>query len=260
MHPYFSQYIQPWQTFNPFDISTAQRPIPWFDPIAYQAMYNPAISRGMFPGFETNPYYAHNPYSAGILPRPVFHMPAMSFPPEAAHGISPVGFPGFGVSEYLSPENFISGFGKTPGNYLSPEFLEFLRAELLRCGKALRTVAPALEHENDDVKEQAHLAATAQFFYALGLLYTRGLIIPPEVPGTTSRAEEPSPVTACEVFGEALERFAREQFLGRGTGRELGELSDKARVCFRALAPESEQLERVREETARLGRKKAVNA
>jgi len=79
------------------------------------------------------------------------------------------------------------------------------------------------------------------------------------VPGT-SRAEEPSPVTACEVFGEALERFAREQFSGRGTGRELGELSDKARICFRALAPDSEQLERVREETARLGRKKAVNA
>jgi hypothetical protein len=60
------------------------------------------------------------------------------------------------------------------------------------------------------------------------------------VPGT-SRAEEPSPVTACEVFGEALERFARKQFSGRGTGRELGELSDKARICFRALAPDSEQ-------------------
>jgi len=71
-------------------------------------------------------------------------------------------------TEWLSPENFISGFGKTAGNYLSPEFLEFLRAELLRCGKALRTVAPALGHDNEDVKEQAHLAATAQFFYALG--------------------------------------------------------------------------------------------
>jgi hypothetical protein len=260
MHPYFSTHFQPWQTFNPFDIGMAQRPTPWFDPAAYQAMYNPAISRSPFPGFETNPYYAHNPYHAGILPRPVFHIPPVSFSPEAAHGMSPVGFPGFGISEYLSPENFTSGFGKTAGNYLPPEFLEFLRAELLRCGKALRTVAPALEHENGDVKEQAHLAATAQFFYALGLLYTRGLIIPPEMPGTTNRAEEPSPVTACEVFGEALERFAREQFIGRGTGRELGELSDKARICFRALAPDSEQLERVREETVRLGRKKAVNA
>ncbi len=260
MHPYFSTHVQPWQTFNPIDVGMYQRPFPWFDPAAYQAMYNPAPYnpapyRGAFPGFETNPYYA------GILPRPVFHVPPpVSVSPEIAHGMSPVGFPGFGVSEYLSPENFISGFGKTAGNYLSPEFLEFLRAELLRCGKALRTVAPALEHENEDVKEQAHLAATAQFFYALGLLYTRGIIIPPEVPGASSRAEEPSPVTACEVFGEALERFAREQGLGRGIGRELGELSEKARLCFRALAPESEQLERVRDENVRLGRKKAVNA
>ena len=164
------------------------------------------------------------------------------------------------MSDYLSPENFVSSFGKTAGNYLPPEFLEFLRAELLRCGKALRTVAPALEHENADVKEQAHLAATAQFFYALGLLYTRGIIIPPEVPGASSRAEEQSPATTCEVFGEALERFAREQFQSRGIGRELGELSEKARLCFRALAPESEQLERVRDESIRLNRKKAVNA
>jgi len=260
MHPYFSTHVQPWQNFNPIDVSMYQRPIPWFDPAAYQAMYNPtpynpAIYRGAFPGFETNPYYA------GILPRPVFHVPPVSVSPEIAHGMSPVGFSGFGVPEYLSPENFISGFGKTAGNYLPPEFLEFLRAELLRCGKALRTVAPALEHENEDVKEQAHLAATAQFFYALGLLYTRGIIIPPEVPGASRRAEEPSPVTACEVFGEALERFAREQGVGRGIGRELGELSEKARLCFRALAPESDQLERVRDENTRLGnRKKVVNA
>ena len=257
MHPYFSTPVQPWQTFNPIDIGMLQRPFPWFDPAAYQAMYNPTpynppLYRGAFPGFETNPYYA------GILPRPVFHVPPVSVSPEIAHGMSPVGFPGFGVSEYLSPDNFISGFGKTAGNYLTPEFLEFLRAELLRCGKALRTVAPALEHDNEEVKEQAHLAATAQFFYALGLLYTRGIIIPPEVPGASSRAEEPSSVTACEVFGEALERFAREQGLGRGIGRELGELSEKARLCFRALAPESEQLERFRDERIRVERKKAV--
>ena len=268
MHPYFSTSVQPWQAFNP-NIGMTQRPFPWFDPAAYQAMYNPAqynqaqynpaqynpaMYRGAFPGFETNPYYA------GIFPRPVFHVPAGSLSPEIARGMSPIGYAGFGATEYLSPENFVSSFGKATGNYLPPEFLEFLRAELLRCGKALRTVAPALEHENGDVKEQAHLAATAQFFYALGLLYTRGLIIPPEVPGASSRADEQSPATACEVFGEALERFAREQFLGRGSGRELGELSEKARICFHALAPDSEQLERVKDESIRLNRKKAVNA
>jgi len=253
MHPYFLTPFQPWQTFNPIDLGMPQRPFPWFDPSAYQPPYNHAVYRCVS-GFRGEPvlrrYFPPTP-----LPRAFCVL---------LTGVRtwnvPIIFPGFGVSEYLSPENFTSSFGKTAGNYLPPEFLEFLRAELLRCGKALRTVAPALEHENGDVKEQAHLAATAQFFYALGLLYTRGLIIPPDVPGTSSRAEESSPVTACEVFGEALERFAREQFLGRGTGRELGELSDKARICFHALAPDSEQLERARDENIRLGRKKAVNA
>ena len=257
MHPYFSTQAQPWQTFNPIDIGMYQRPSPWFDPYAY--LNSPPFPGG-FPRFETNPYYANNPYYAGIVARPVSYVPPVSISPEMPHGMPPFGFSGFGLPHYLSPENFVSSFGTTTGNYLPPEFLEFLRAELLRCGKALRTVAPALEHENGDVKEQAHLAATAQFFYALGLLYTRGIIIPPEVPGASSRADEPSPVTACEVFGEALERFSREQFQGRGMGREQGELSEKARLCFRALAPESEQLERVRDEGIRLGRKKAVNA
>jgi hypothetical protein len=249
MHPYFSTPVQPWQSFNPFDIGMQQRQHPWFDPIAFQTAY-----RGAFPGYETNPYYANIP------PRPIFQMAPFPISPEMAYGAPQVGFPGIGISEHLSPENFISSFGKTPGNYLSPEFLEFLRAELLRSGKALRTLAPALEHDNREVKEQAHLAATAQFFYALGLLYTRGLIIPPEVPGTSSRAEEQSAATACEVFGEALERFARDQFQGRGNGRELGELSQKARLCFHALAPDPEQLERVRDERMRVDRKKAVSA
>lgn len=258
MHPYFSTPVQPWQTFNPIDIGMYQRPSPWFDPSAYQA-FNSPLFRGASPGFEINPYYANSAYYTGIVPRSVSHVPPVSISPEMTHGMPSIGFLGFGIP-HLSPENFVSGFGTTSGNYLPPEFLEFLRAELLRCGKALRAVAPALEHENAGVKEQAHLAATAQFFYALGLLYTRGIIIPPEVPGASSRADEPSPVTACEVFGEALERFSREQFQGRGSGGELGELSEKARLCFRALAPESEQLERVRDEGIRLGRKKAVNA
>src|SRR5438477_13060248 len=115
MHPYFSTHVQPWQNFNPIDVSMYQRPIPWFDPAAYQAMYNPtpynpAIYRGAFPGFETNPYYA------GILPRPVFDVPPVSVSPEIAHGLSPVGVSGFSVPEYLSPDNFISGFGDRAGN------------------------------------------------------------------------------------------------------------------------------------------------
>src|SRR6266581_5243418 len=106
MHPYFSTHVQPWQTFNPIDVGMYQRPFPWFDPAAYQAMYNPtpynpALYRGAFPGFETNPYYA------GILPRPVFHVPPVSVSPEIAHGMSPVGFPGFGVRVPFAGELYL---------------------------------------------------------------------------------------------------------------------------------------------------------
>jgi hypothetical protein len=247
MHPYFWSPFQFWQQ-NPYptDIGIAPRPFSWFDP-AYQAGY-----RGVSPA-EFNPY-------AGGFPRPIFPLAPVSVAPEIARAVSPAAMGGYGVSEHLSPETFISGFTQTAGNYLTPEFLEFMRAELLRCGKALRSVATALEHDNEEIKQQAHLAATAQFFYALGLLYTRGFIISPEVPGTSSRAEEPPPATACEVFGEALERFAREQFVGRGVVREIGELSEKARTCFRALAPEAEQLERVRDERIKVERKRAVSS
>jgi len=121
-----------------------QRPSPWFDPSAYQA-FNPAPYRGAFPGFETNPYYANNPYYAGIVPRPVFPTyPPVSFSPEMAHGMSPIGFPGFGISQYLSPENFVSSFGKATGNYLPPEFLEFLRAELCAAARLCEQSLPLL--------------------------------------------------------------------------------------------------------------------
>ena len=151
--------------------------------------------------------------------------------------MSPVGFPGFSTSEYLSPENFTSGFGKTAGNYLSPEFLEFLRAELLRCGKALRTVAPALEHENREVKEQAHLAATAQFFYALGLLYTRGLIIPPR--GTRDYEPSGGTITCDRLRGiwrsvrTLCPRTVPGPRDGPGAGRTLG----KGTYLFPRLGP-----------------------
>src|SRR5258708_8394777 len=90
MHPYFSTQVQPWQTFNPIDIGMYQRPSPWFDPSAYQAMFNPAPYRGAFPGFETNPYYANNPYYTGIVPRPGFPVPPLSISQEMAHGMPPV--------------------------------------------------------------------------------------------------------------------------------------------------------------------------
>ena len=153
---------------------------------------------------------------------------------------------------HLSPNEF--AFGNQSGNYLSPEFQEFIRGELLRTGKAIRTIGSALENDNEQVKTQAQTALTAQFFYALGLLYTRGVIIPRDVPGGSSRADELSPAAAAESFGESLERFAREPIQFRST--TVGELIEKARQCFRVLATEGEQLERFKEDRLKIEKKR----
>ena len=146
--------------------------------------------------------------------------------------------------------------GQMNGNYLSPEFQEFIRAELLRTGKAIRTIATALENDNEQVKTQAQTALTAQFFYALGLLYTRGVIIPRDVPGASTRAEDVTATVAAESFGESLERFAREPLQFRSS--TLGELIEKARVCFRVLSSEGEQLERFKEDRFKIEKKRVT--
>jgi hypothetical protein len=156
---------------------------------------------------------------------------------------------------HLSPSELGYG-GQTNGNFLSPEFQEFIRAELLRTGKAIRTIATALENDNEQVKTQAHVALTAQFFYALGLLYTRGVIIPRDVPGASNRADDVTPTVAAESFGESLERFAREPLQFRSS--TLGELIEKARVCFRVLSTEGEQLERFKEDRFKIEKKRAT--
>jgi hypothetical protein len=156
---------------------------------------------------------------------------------------------------HLSPSELGYG-GQTAGNYLSPEFQEFIRAELLRTGKAIRTIATALENDNDQVKTQAQIALTAQFFYALGLLYTRGVIIPRDVPGASNRADDVTPTVAAESFGESLERFAREPLSFRSS--TLGELIEKARLCFRVLSTEGEQLERFKEDRFKIEKKRAT--
>jgi hypothetical protein len=191
-------------------------------------------------------------------------------PPTASQSQIPIGFItptqsggmnvpfAFGPASWLghlSPSELGYG-GQTSGNYLSPEFQEFIRAELLRTGKAIRTIATALENDNEQVKTQAQTALTAQFFYALGLLYTRGVIIPRDVPGASTRADDATPTVAAESFGESLERFAREPLQFRSN--TLGELIEKARVCFRVLSSEGEQLERFKEDRFKIEKKRVT--
>jgi len=209
---------------------------------------SPTTSQGQIPIGFLPPTHSQTQVPFGFVPQ--------SFIPQSqgAPMTSPFAFGPSSWFGHLSPSEL--GFsGQTSGNYLSPEFQEFIRGELLRTGKAIRSIGSALESDNEQVKTQAQVALTAQFFYALGLLYTRGVIIPRDVPGATSRTDEVTPTVAAESFGEALERFAREPIQFRTS--TVSELVEKARQCFRVLATEGEQLERFKEDRFKIEKKRA---
>src|SRR3954471_16561118 len=210
---------------------------------------SPAASQSQIPIGFAPPAGSQSQLPIGMFPQNMFPQNVGS--PFA----SPFGSSPWSQLGHLSPSEL--GFsGQTGGNYLSPEFQEFIRGELLRTGKAIRSVGSALENDNEQVKSQAHVALTAQFFYALGLLYTRGVIILRDVPGATSRTDDVTPTVAAESFGESLERFAREPIQFRSS--TLSELVEKARQCFRVLAAEGEQLERFKEDRLKIEKKRAT--
>jgi hypothetical protein len=214
-----------------------------------QGMGSPATSQGQLPiGFAPSTG-SQGQVPLGFLPQSFIQSQGSPMTSPFAFGPSP-----WSPTGHLSPSEL--GFSQTNGNYLSPEFQEFIRGELLRTGKAIRSIGSALENDNDQVKSQAQLALTAQFFYALGLLYTRGVIIPRDVPGATSRTDEVTPTVAAESFGESLERFAREPIQFRSS--TLSELVEKARQCFRVLATEGEQLERFKEDRFKIEKKRVT--
>src|SRR3954464_15386996 len=213
-----------------------------------------AASQSQIPIGFTPPTGSQSQLPIGMFPQSVF--PQGMFAQNVGSPFaSPFGSSPWGQIGHLSPSEL--GFsGQTSGNYLSPEFQEFIRGELLRTGKAIRSIGSALENDNEQVKTQAHVALTAQLFYALGLLYTRGVIIPRDVPGATSRTDDVTPTVAAESFGESLERFAREPIQFRSS--TLSELVEKARLCFRVLATEGEQLERFKEDRFKIEKKRAT--
>jgi hypothetical protein len=212
---------------------------------------SPAASQSQIPMGFAPPTSSQSQLPIGMFPQNVVtQFGGSQFGSPFAFGSSP--WSQFG---HLSPSEL--GFsGQTSGNYLSPEFQEFIRGELLRTGKAIRSIGSALENDNEQVKTQAQTALTAQFFYALGLLYTRGVIIPRDVPGATSRTDEVTPTVAAESFGESLERFAREPIQFRSS--TVSELVEKARQCFRVLATEGEQLERFKEDRFKIEKKRVT--
>ncbi len=267
LNPYFNPTLSFSQPFiNPEWAMRAYAHHAW-DPFQAQAYYRGSYPNAMS-GIDPSSFNPTNIHSSSINPINSQSQVPIGFTPQSQ---IPTGFgtpsmhnspiPQFGYGSpsffggHLSPHEFGLG-GQTSGNLLSPEFQEFIRAELLRSGRAIRTIANALENDNEQVKTQAHVALTAQFFYALGLLYTRGVIVPRDVPGASTRSDDVTPTVAAESFGEALERFAREPVQFRSN--TLGELIEKARLCFRVLATEGEQLERFKEDRFKIEKKRAT--
>ena len=185
LNPYFNPTLSFSQPFtNPEWAMRAYAQHAW-DPFQAQAYYRgtyPGAMSGIDPSLFSPATHSHpaaiNPINAQSQLPIGFMAPSMQNTPQFGYG-NPSFF------GHLSPHEFGFG-GQTSSNLLSPEFQEFIRAELLRSGRAIRTLSNALENDNEQVRSQAHIALTAQFFYALGLLYTRGVIIARDVPGASS--------------------------------------------------------------------------
>ena len=122
----------------------------------YQALNNPNLHHLINPSNQS-PVNAQtqSPIGAGSPTGSQGQIPIGFAPPTGSQGGLPIGmFPQgmfsqgvgspFGSSPWgqfghLSPSEL--GFsGQTSGNYLSPEFQEFIRGELLRTGKAIRSI------------------------------------------------------------------------------------------------------------------------
>src|SRR5205823_12552002 len=62
--------------------------------------------------------------------------------------------------------------------------------------------------------------------------YTRGVIIPRDVPGASSRADDVTPTVAAESFGDSLERFAREPVQFRSSTRSEEHTSELQSLAY----------------------------
>lgn len=147
------------------------------------------------------------------------------------------------------PMSWNGGFGPTgvpvpfvPTEVASPPFggdfridPRLILEEIRRCGRGLQTVSEGLDGKDSSERAQAHLAATRYLFYTLGLLFSRGVILSPEIhPGETTETASTSGA-ACKAAGQSIERFVRQQLGGRSTGTELSDLVVKLRECWEHL-------------------------
>jgi hypothetical protein len=202
--------------------------------------------------YQTSPYSNLSPNVWGSLPTQGFlgtgYQSALTqnLPPYASAGIgqsqglspyqglSSVAQQGYGAGSqsYLSPENFIGSIrgGQMQSSLAGTTDTIFI-AELGRSARGLQEISDQIEGRDAESQKRGLFAATAHLFYVFGLLSSKGVFIPGDLPGKT-RMETGGPANATREFGKQLERFVEKVASGRGPIEELSLVVDRGKICF----------------------------
>jgi len=160
----------------------------------------------------------------------------------AQMGVGQIGM-GMGQSpQHLSPEQFAGTLSRTAQAF-TPQVSSvdaIFIAELARCGRGLQDVADQLEGRDPDTQRRGYYAATAHLFYAFGLLSSKGIFIPGDLPGK-QRTEGAGPASSCREFGKELDRLVDKIGSGRGIIDEISILVERGKICYADITRGIEQ-------------------
>lgn len=160
--------------------------------------------------------------------------------PESFGGMSQLTPEFSGISQrgpmHISPEEFTGALGRTGRitGGLTPLEGIFV-SELARSARGLQEVAEQLEGRDPESQRRGHFAATAHVFYLFGLLSSKGIFIPSDLPGR-SRSEGIGAATACRELGRVIERIVDKYASGQGIMDELSVLMERGKVCYQEVA------------------------
>jgi hypothetical protein len=160
-------------------------------------------------------------------------------------------YPGVGrQGPFLSPEEFAGSLGRTGetrATTLGATDAIFI-TELSRCAKGLQDVSEQLEGKEQDVQRKGLYAATAHLFYSFGLLSSKGVFIPGDLPGKV-RPETGGVANACREYGRQLDRFVDKLASGRGIIEELSSLVERGKICYAEITRGIEGTESAEQQT-----------
>lgn len=160
-------------------------------------------------------------FRGGFVPRP-FPSPFAIDPIRASYPGAPFPF----VPTDFAPQMFGDDYRVDA---------RLILEEIRRCGRGLQSVSEDLDGPDTPAQYKAHLAATRFLFYTLGLLFSRGVFLPPDINPGDKADRSVTRGSSCKAAGQAIEKFVRQQLGGRSTGNEVGDLIAKLRDCWEQL-------------------------